>query len=153
MLTRKLLIVLLLLAATTTFSQKNFSYSPEKPKPGDVITITYEPAGDIANTILPVEGLVYQMGSKGRKTDDLVLERMGNKFTGKVTTDTSINFVYLGFSANKKFDNNYNEGYFIHLYENGEVRKGSYFYKSSFYQFMGAQIGVERNNDKALAAM
>lgn len=150
---RKILTGLLLLTAITTYSQKNFSYSPEKPGAGSVISFTYEPAGDIANTILPVEAIVYQLGNKGIKTDDIVLERTGNKFTGKIVTDTSMNFLYLSFSSDKKFDNNFNEGYIIHLYENGEVKKGSYFSESGFYQYMGSQAGVERNNDKAFAAI
>ena len=43
MLTRKLFTLLLLLAAITSYSQKNFSYSPEKPGAGSVISFTYEP--------------------------------------------------------------------------------------------------------------
>src|SRR5215211_8224883 len=154
MITRKLICLLLLLATVTAYSQKNFSFSPEKPKPGDVITVIYEPAGDIANTILPVEAIVYQMGNKGRKTDDVVLERLAGKYSGKVTTDTGMNFLYIAFSADKKFDNNFNEGYTIHLYENGEPRKGGYFSESQFYQSLGSYYaGLDRNNDKALAAM
>jgi len=54
MLYQKFFTALLLIASITLKAQKNFTYTPEKPKPGDVITFTYEPAGDIANTIKPV---------------------------------------------------------------------------------------------------
>ena len=154
MFTRKLLSVLLLLSAIATQAQKNFSYLPENPKPGDVITFTYEPAGDIANTILPVEGVIYQMGTRGRKADDLVMEKKAGKYTGSFTTDTAMSFVYLGFTADKKFDNNFNEGYTILLYENNLPRKGGYSSKATFYQFLGSQqAGIEASNEKALAAM
>jgi hypothetical protein len=59
MFTKNFFTALLLLIAINLQAQKNFTYSPEKPKPGDVITFTYEPGGDIANTIKPVEGVVY----------------------------------------------------------------------------------------------
>jgi thiol-disulfide isomerase/thioredoxin len=154
MINRKFICLLLLLSAVTSYSQKNFSFSPEKPRPGDVITITYEPAGDIANTILPVEALVHQMTGKGRKVDDLLLERIANKYSAKFQTDTGANFIFLSFSADKKFDNNFNEGYIIQLYDNEKPRKGSYANESLFYQAYGSYYaGVEKNNEKALAAL
>ena len=150
---RNLLAVVLVICASVACAQKNFTYSPEKPKPGDVITFTYEPAGDIANTILPVEAVVYQSGIKGQKADDIILKKTANKFSGTITTDTAMNFLYLGFSADKKFDNNFNVGYFIQLYEDGQIRKGSYYNLSIFYQYYIGQVGGERNNEKALAAI
>lgn len=149
---RRLFIALLLFAAVTTQAQKNFTYTPEKPKPGDVVTFTYEPAGDIANTVKPVEGVVYQVGKKGNKADDLVMERLAGKYSGKFTVDADMNFVYFGFSSDKKFDNNFNEGYFIPLYENDKPRDDANFVQANFYQYMGRQVGVEPNNEKALAA-
>src|SRR5689334_18422085 len=113
MLPRNLLSCLLLFITITVQAQKNFSYSPENPKPGDVVSFTYEPAGDIANTLLPVEGVIYQVGPKGRKADDLAMERKAGKYTGTFTIDPDMNFIYFSFSADKKFDNNYNDGYTI----------------------------------------
>ena len=143
---------MVLLIAIAAQAQKNFTFTPEKPKPGDVITFTYEPAGDIANTILPVEGVIYQVG-KGSKADDIIMQRKGSKYAGTITTDPDMNFLYLGFSADKKFDNNFNEGYYIQLYENDKPRKESYFALGNFYQYMGRQVGLDPNNEKALAAM
>jgi hypothetical protein len=51
MVARKLFFFLLLFIAIKASSQTNFTFSPEKPKPGDIITITYEPAGDIAKMV------------------------------------------------------------------------------------------------------
>jgi thiol-disulfide isomerase/thioredoxin len=150
---KKLLTALLLIVSITTKAQKNFTYTPDKPKPGDVITFTYAPAGDIANTILPVEGSVYQSGSRISKADDLALEKNAGKYTGTITADTAASFIYFGFSANGKFDNNFNEGYFIQLYENDKPRSSSYFGLSGFYQMMGRNVGLEANNEKALSAI
>lgn len=150
---QKLFTALLLITSITLKAQKNFTYTPEKPKPGDVIRFTYEPAGDIANTILPVEGIIYQMGKNAKKADDLVMERIAGKYTGSFTTDTAAGFVYFGFTADKKMDNNFNEGYTILLYENEKPREGTYSSQSMFYQSMGRQVGLEPNNEKALAAI
>lgn len=151
--TKKLFAALLLLATITAQSQTNFTYTPEKPKPGDVITFTYIPAGDIANTILPVEGVVYQNGTSNRKADDIVLQKLAGKYSGSFKTDTGMHFIYLSFSADKKFDNNFNEGYTIVLYNDDKPRSGAYMDMSGFYQFSGRQVGVEPNNEKSLAAM
>ena len=153
MTTKRLLFIALLSVTITTQAQKNFTYSPEKPKPGEVITFTYEPAGDLANTIKPVEGVVYQVGKRGNKADDIVMERKAGKYTGTITTDTAMGFIYLGFKVDKKFDNNFNEGYYIQLFENDKPRDGSYFSKSGFYQFMGRNVGLDQNNEKALEAI
>lgn len=152
MLKRKLLFVSALLSVIAIQAQKNFSYTPEKPKPGDVITFTYEPAGDIANTLLPVEGVLYQVGKRSNKADDLIFEKKGGKYTGSVTIDTAAGFLYFGFSVDRKFDNNFNEGYFIQLYENDKPRDGSYLAMANYYQYMGRQVGVDPNNEKALVA-
>lgn len=153
MFTRKSFAMLVLLFAITSQAQNNFTYTPEKPKPGDIISFTYEPAGDIANTILPVEALVEIFGNKSSKMDDLKITRSGKKYTGTIITDTSVNFLYLGFSADNKYDNNFNEGYTIIFYDNDKPRKESFIALSQFYQYMGSRVGVERNNDKALEAM
>lgn len=79
-------LLLLLLISNSSFAQQNFSYTPEKPKPGETITITYQTAGDIANTILPVEAVVFQTGIPAdqegemgfkQKADDLILVKKG----------------------------------------------------------------------------
>lgn len=146
-------VLLLLLISVSSFAQQNFSYTPEKPKPGETISITYRTAGDIANTLMPVEAIVYQYGSNKQKADDLLLKKTADGFVASFTADTAANFIFFSFSADKKYDNNSNDGYFIRLYENDKVRKGSYINQYMFYQFLGNDAGVERNNEKALAAM
>src|SRR5579875_2489014 len=141
------------LLALQASGQKNFQYSPEHPKPGDVITITYEPSGAIAGTTKPVEAFYFTMGGKNANADDIALKRKGNRYTGSFTTDTANSFVYLGFSADKKFDNNFNEGYYIVLSDGDKAKKGAYNNLAQFYQFSGEKAGVDRNQDKALEAL
>jgi thiol-disulfide isomerase/thioredoxin len=147
---KNLFLIALFFCAASAFGQNNFTFSPEKPQPGDVITISYSPAGDIANTTSPVEAVVYSMTSKGQTANDVKLKRTGNSYTGTVKIDTSSNFVYFGFSSNQKFDNNFNNGYWILLYNGDSVQKATNLLASYFYLSMGRSVGVDIHKEKAL---
>lgn len=131
----------------------NFTIKPEKPRPGDTVTISYQPAGNLAGHMGAISSVVYQHGGPVQKTEDLVMQKKGIGYTAVIPTDTAMNFVYLSFAANGQFDNNQQEGYYFHLYQGDAIRKGSYISQYAFYQFLGQQAGVERNNEKALAAL
>src|SRR5262245_38892129 len=90
------------LLAITSFAQKNFTWSPEYPKAGDIITITYEAAGVLGGNMKFVDAAYYTKGGK-EETDDIKLTRNGRKFTGTVQTDTSNSFVCVGFSIDNQF--------------------------------------------------
>lgn len=143
----------LILSALGLSAQQHFQFEPERPQPGDVIRVTYTPSGDIANTLGKVEAVVYLSGSEGRKADDLILERAGKKYTATITTDTSHNFVHLGFYVDQKFDNNYGEGYYIQLYDGANITKGSYASLAYFHQYYGGDTGLEKSPTKAIAAL
>jgi thiol-disulfide isomerase/thioredoxin len=151
--------LVLIFSATSAFTQTNLTYTPQNPKPGDVISFTYEPAGAIAGTMKPVEASYYQLGYgangnvKNISAEDLPLTRSGKNYSGIIKTDTATAFLYFGFSADKKFDNNFNEGYYIVFSEGDKEKRGANMGKSFYYQFFGRSVGVERNDEKALAAL
>src|SRR5687768_6890917 len=96
--------LIFLLLTTTAFAQENFSYSPQNPKPGDVITFTYEPSGMLLGTIKPIEAVYYMAGYapggyKNLAADDITLSKQGKKYTGTIKTDTAASFMFLGFKA------------------------------------------------------
>lgn len=137
------------MVAVQTYGQSNFTFSPEKPQAGDIITINYTPSGTIANTTSPLKAIVYTIGNK-QTANDLALKKSGNTYSGTVKTDTSENFVFFSFSADKNFDNNSNNGYWIQLYNGDSLKKGANLSLSEFYQFFGRNTGMEPDNDKAL---
>jgi hypothetical protein len=153
MLTKKIVFLFTLLFALTGYAQKNFTVSADKVKAGDIITFTYVPAGAIANTLNTVEGVVYTMGSKGLSVEDIVLKNEGGKYTGSVKTDTSNTFLFFGFSANKAFDNNFNEGYWVQLYDGDKIKKGSNQALAQFYQFNGTRVGLDPDPAKAIQSL
>ena len=150
---KRILAFAALFVAITGYSQKNFVFFPEKPKPGDLITFTYEPAGDLAGNLAIPEAIVYSQSEKSRKGEDIVLQRKGTKFIGSIQSDASTLLISIGFSIDNKYDNNYNDGYYIQLYDNDKPVKGSNYYTCLFYEFFGTQVGVDRNNEKALKAL
>jgi len=146
---KTLLVPVALLLAMQVVAQSNFSYTPEKPQAGDLITFTYQQGGDLAGIQALPEAVAYQLG-KGQKAIDIPLTRSKGKLTGTVQTDTSGNFVYFSFSADKKFDNNFGNGFWIELYDGDKVKKGSHTSHALYHQFYGGDAGVERDNGKAI---
>ena len=144
----------LLFCAVQTFGQTNFTFSPEKPKAGDEITITYSPQERGTATTnddkSPLQAIVYTLGSKGEQTNDLNLKKSGDSYTGTIKTDTSDNFVFFGFSVDKNFDNNANNGFWIQLYNGDNLKTGANLSLSQFYQFYGRNTGMDPDYDKAL---
>jgi thiol-disulfide isomerase/thioredoxin len=153
MATKNLLLSVFSLCVLHTFGQTNFTFSPEKPKAGDAISVTYVPSGTIANTTSPLNAIVYTLGNKGQTANDLDLKKSGNNYTGTVKTDTSDNFVFFSFSVDKNFDNNSNKGYWIQLYDGDSLKKGSDLSLSRYYQYYGRNAGLDPDNEKALQYM
>lgn len=150
---RTLLFMLLIISTLQCVAQNNFTYTPAKPKAGEVISIKYSPGGNIANTSSLITATVGILDNKGLNVNDLDLTRTANVYTCTIKTDTSDNFVFLSFAADKIFDNNFNDGYWIKLYEGDQLKKGADMSLSLFYQFYGRASGVDPNNEKALVAM
>ncbi len=63
---KKLLPVLFVFVISAVSAQQNFQYTPQNPKAGDVINISYTPAGDIANTQLPVKVLYIPLAARDK---------------------------------------------------------------------------------------
>lgn len=155
---KKVLFPALLFCVMQSFGQSNFTFSPEKPLAGDVITVTYSGAqtnggettkGDQS----PLKAIVYTLGNKGETANDLDLKKSGSIYTGTIRTDTSDNFVFFGFSVDNKFDNNSNKGYWIQLYDGDSLKSGSDLSLSEFYQFYNDAVGMDRDNDGAINAL
>jgi len=141
-----------LTAGMISSGQNNFTYTPVNPKHGDVIRITYKPAGDIANTKMKVDAVVYRYGILGMKADDLPLTVSGKSYEATIATDTSVNFIQLGFYVDKTYDNNYNAGYTIQLWSGDIPCKGSYTSLGEYYMNNCKRTGIEVNMEKALDA-
>lgn len=150
---KKLMLLAGLLAALNAHAQDNFSYTPEKPKPGDEIRFSYTPGGDLAGVMKMPEAFVLQY-TDGLKTKiiDVPLQREYGKLVGRFKSDTAANLVVFGFTSDDKFDNNAENGYLVHLYEGDKVRMHSYANAAYFYYHHGPMyFGVPANRQNLLA--
>lgn len=148
---KTVLLGVLIAGSSAAYAQSNFTYTPEQPKAGDTIYISYQQGGDLTGIQLLPEAIGYQMGA-GQKVVEFPLRRSSGRLVGVVPTDTASNFIYFAFTADKKFDNNYNKGFFIHLYKDGKPKQGSYLSKSFYDQYYGTTVGLEANNEAAIKA-
>jgi thiol-disulfide isomerase/thioredoxin len=121
----------LMLACGAAHSQK-LTYTPEHPKAGDVVRITYQPASGKKT----VEGVYWpRTGAISNYANDVVLTKSGAVYTGSIETDTSQNLLYLVFITDKGVENNGGKGYFIPLLEGqGKVKPYTYTEMARFYR-------------------
>ncbi len=130
-----------LLLSVLIQAQSNFSFSPEKPKPGDVVTFRYEAPSSVFSSSDVINCMVNKWGTYIDETEQsqtrdykpiaIVLKKNGNYYEGTVITDSSTRVLAFSFtSADVKWkrsgsdlqlvagkaDNNGNEGYFIPFY-------------------------------------
>ncbi len=141
------LLLLYLIAAT----QNNFTYTPEKPRPGDVIHFTYTPAGSLSGLQKTPEAFIVESSPGGNKLTDIALTGSYQKWKGTFTTDSSTVFVALGFMNDGKYDVNNDLGYTIQLFNGDKPASNSWALSSNFYSSWGKnRLGILVNNEKAL---
>lgn len=138
---------------STAIAQQNLIISPEKPKAGQTITFSYTPTGNLAKPTAVIEGLIYVYENGNRRASDLSLAKNGTSYTFTVKTQPTDDFIQLGFHSGSEFDNNFNEGYILQLFEKGKLKKGSYISLAQYHQFFSEETGVEANESDALVAM
>ncbi len=149
---KNLLLIALLLGALDGFAQDNFTYSPQKPQPGEEISFQYTQGGDISGIMKMPEAYALVYSSGGDKIIDIPLTREYGKLVGKVKTDTGAGLVAFAFKIDDRFDNNDNNGFYVKLYEGEEVKKGSYAYLAHMYHSFGPQfLGLKAAPEKAVA--
>lgn len=150
---KKILVLLCLFYSYNSIAQDHFTFTPLQPKSGDVVTITYIPSGDLADSKVPIKAAVYTFNPKQQTAEDIALTKTKDYYTGTIQTDPSADFVYFSFSADGKFDTNNDEGYWFPLYENGKAKAGANLGLAQFYSGMSRSIGIESPDfEKALNA-
>jgi thiol-disulfide isomerase/thioredoxin len=116
-----------LLTAFFSYAQeyKNLSFSPARPKPGDVIKFEYSTTGTVLGGTKDFEAIAYI--NDGQVTaQEIKLNADGDKWKGEISTNDSTKVVFIAFKQDKLIDNNKEQGYSLMLYKNGEPVKGAY---------------------------
>lgn len=142
--------LLLSLGLTThTFSQ-TVLWTPEEPKAGEKVTITYNPTGTALENAKTVDAVVYLFGNN-EAAREMKLIKSGNVFKGSFVTDTGTVLASVAFSSGDLKDINKTNGYMVSVRDKkGNIRPGTYAAYSMQYSGYGNFLyGLPANMDYA----
>ncbi len=146
-----------LLLALTPLTAQRFSFTPEKPQPGQKITIHYNSTGSDLAGLTDIEATAYLFEGGQPIAAELPLQFDGKDFIGQFSTKATTKAVLFSLKATEgdKEDNNDSKGYKLLCYQaNSELPvAGAYAEKANIianYAWLG---GVKRDFEKALSLM
>jgi thiol-disulfide isomerase/thioredoxin len=117
---------LLLSCSTEEHFTGSFSYSPHKIKPGQDISVKYNPDSSNLRGKEEIRLVAYLYSNKLNNTLDVPLTKNGSIYSGKVRTEKNTLGVLFKFTSGDKIDNNNKEGYVVFLSnDEGEKLAGS----------------------------
>ena len=94
-----------------------FSFSPEKPSPGDEVTVRYNPAGTKLENAPEVFLTAYSYFKGYPDARDYPMTKKGKSWTASLSTDEKSRGIIIKFVHNEDTDNNDNYGYIIPLFD------------------------------------
>jgi thiol-disulfide isomerase/thioredoxin len=129
-----------------------FMYEPEKPKPGDEITVTYTPDSTGLKNASNVKLMAYSYSIDLDQTKQSDMVKTVDGWRGKFKVPESSKGVLIKFKDGDDIDNNNKLGYLINLYDAaGNVLPGSYAgYATAIYSWGSYYLDMDRNFDSSL---
>jgi thiol-disulfide isomerase/thioredoxin len=151
---RLLLILFSITSATNLIAAgENFSFNPLKPKPGEAITINYNPAGTELENSTRIKMVAYFYSKNLDDTEEYDLSKKDDTWTGKITTSDSTCGVVVLFYSGEEKDNNKKNGYIINLFgKNGKMVRGSIAGLASGYYDWFYYLGIDADPQKAYSS-
>ncbi len=121
-----LIVVLFISCSTEEHFNGSFYYSPDVIKPGEDITVKYNPDSSNLKGKDEVRLVAYLYGNKLNNAIDIPLTKNGSIYSGNVRTEENTLGVLFKFTSGEEIDNNNKEGYVVFLSnDNGERIAGS----------------------------
>ena len=144
----------ILVLVSATLSAQSFTWQPVQPKPGEKITVTYDPSGTVLASAKNIKAVVYSFNNTNTTAEDLALTKSGNKYKASFMADTGARVMAIGFQSGKQKDPNGKDGYLIAAYRNGKEVTGAQLAYSMLYDFYGKYLfDMEEQPERALAAI
>lgn len=148
------LILLLFLSSCSKEEKKKgkFSFEPEQPKPGDSITVIFNPDSIALTNASAIDMMVYIYSTVLDVTEQINMKKTQDGWMGKFGTPDSARGVLLKFKNEDEVDNNKKLGYLVKMYDSGgNVLPGSYAgYASAIYTWGSYYLDMDRNFDSSL---
>ncbi len=132
--------------------KEKFSTEPLKPKPGEEITVTYNPDSTGLKDASQVSLIAYLYSTDLDETRQVEMQKSNEGWTGKISASDSTKGILIKFKNGDDIDNNGKQGYLVRLYdEKGNVLPGSYAgYASAIYTWGSYYLDMDRNFDSSL---
>ncbi len=132
---------------------QHLNISPEKPAPGEKITLTYDPAGSPLENQENLTVIAYLFDSDRPTAHEVQMTAADGKFTGHLTTTPTTKGTALSIKSKdgKIADDRNNKGYKILNYDksNGKPVAGAYMVKAAIYGSYNKLANIDRNGEKA----
>ena len=124
---------------------------PVQPRPGDKLTVTYDPRSTSLADAATIEGYAFLYDGLKFKSYDLPLTREGAVLKGTIPTGADTDGVVFSFRSEELTDDNARQGYFTYLYDaKGQPVAGAQGGLGIMYYRWGEwAVGIERNLAKA----
>ncbi len=115
-----ILLSIVFIACSGNKPKEKFSFAPEKPKPGELVTVRFNPAGTKLDSLQNIKVFVYFYGKELLKTEEQELKNEDGIWKATFKTDTLTKGLVFKFTDEKEkiIDNNENKGYYIKLCDN-----------------------------------
>ena len=149
-------LLLLWLIVPPVSAQTFTRLSHSEARPGEKLTLTYNPSGTKLDKAEKITGTVYFFDTNGGYTaDDLSLAASDKLWKTQVMIPDTAVLVALKINAEKAVDNNDDAGYtFLLKDESGKALQGAHAIESSLYLGMGNYMGLlKTDQEKALTSM
>jgi thiol-disulfide isomerase/thioredoxin len=103
-LSRISIILFLLLAAGSSYAQQAFQISPQRPQPGETMTISYRPDSTVLKGLAPVTGVIYLYRNFDWEAHDLNMQMTDSGWAASYKLPEGSSLIACNFSAAGKTD-------------------------------------------------
>ena len=146
--------VLTLQAAFAQVKTEKLKWTPEFPRTGDKVTVTYDPSKTDLAEEKNIEAIVYMLSFDGMPVAvEFPIKKQGKIYTGSFEVDKSAKALAFVFSADKKKDINGSAGYLVPVYDDSrKPLPGAYLAYSVIYNGLGQYaFGLDAQPETALS--
>jgi peroxiredoxin len=120
-------IILILISPFSTMNAQTFSFKPEKPLPGEKVTVKFNPAGTPLENSNNIEMFTYFYKQELTDTKSSEMKKSGKTWSGTFSTGKEdLGVIIIFKDEDENTVNNDQRGFVVHLYNNkGEILPGS----------------------------
>ena len=144
---RTAIILFLITASKFSICQESLLFQPQKPQPGQTITITYNPGATPMLGIEDFDAYAYLLVNNNMPVAlEIPVKKEGNQYIATIQTNDTTKAVFVTFVKGDKRDNNSDKGYYTLMYDKeGNPVQGANLAVGYAFNGTGGLWGLQRN--------